>query len=78
MDSTNPSHLSPLPADDDVLIRRQDIPRYIPVAAQTLARWAVEGRGPRFARIGGRVAYRTGDVRDWLGSRFRQNTSQAA
>ncbi len=29
--------LAPLPPDDDVLIRRADLPRYLPIAAQTAA-----------------------------------------
>jgi predicted DNA-binding transcriptional regulator AlpA len=69
--------LIPLPEDDDTLIRRSDIPKYIPVACQTLARWATEGQGPRFIKVGRRlVAYRAGDLRDWLNSQSRENTIQ--
>jgi predicted DNA-binding transcriptional regulator AlpA len=58
--------LEALPADD-VLIRRRDVPRYVPVAKQTLARWACEGRGPRPVILGTKlVAYRAGDLRDWI------------
>ncbi len=71
--------LLPLPEDDDVLIRRADLPQYIPVASQTLARWACEGEGPRFIKIGRRlVAYRSGDLRAWLRGQVRQNTIDAA
>ena len=67
--------LAPLPPDDDVLIRRADLPRYLPIAAQTAARWAVEGQGPRFIKVGRRlVAYRAGDLRAWLQGQVRQNT----
>ncbi len=67
--------LAPLPPDDDVLIRRADLPRYLPIAAQTAARWAVEGQGPRFIKVGRRlVAYRAGDLREWLEGQVRQNT----
>ncbi len=71
--------LAPLPPDDDVLIRRADLPRYLPIAAQTAARWAVEGQGPRFIKVGRRiVAYRAGDLRAWLQGQVRQNTINAA
>ena len=71
--------LLPLPADDDVLIRRADLPQYIPVASQTLSRWACEGQGPRFIKVGRRlVAYRAGDIRQWLQGRVRENTIDAA
>lgn len=65
-----------LPSDDDVLIRRADLPKYLPIAVQTAARWAHEGHGPRFTKIGKRlVAYRVGDLRDWLSKQTRQNTT---
>ncbi len=71
--------LLPLPEGDDVLIRRADLPQYIPVASQTLARWACAGEGPKFIKIGRRlVAYRTGDLRDWLADQARQNTIDAS
>ena len=67
--------LAPLPEDDDTLIRRADLPRYLPIAAQTLARWAVEGYGPRMTKVGRRlVAYRAGAVREFLRSQARENT----
>jgi predicted DNA-binding transcriptional regulator AlpA len=76
MDSkTNLDNLLPLPTYDDDLIRRSDLPRYIPVKKQTLARWATEGSGPPFVKIGKRiVAYRCGDVRLWLQQNVRNNT----
>ena len=69
MSEYDTSALLPLPDDDDTLIRRSDLPRYLPVAAQALARWAVEGQGPRFIKVGRRlVAYRAGDLCEWLRS----------
>ncbi len=70
--------LLPLPEDDDVLIRRADLPQYIPVASQTLNRWACEGQGPPFIKVGRRlVAYRAGDIREWLQGQARKNTIEA-
>jgi len=66
-----------LPDDDDVLIRRSDLPRYLPIAAQTAARWSCQGTGPRYLKIGRRlVAYRAGDLREWLQGQVRENTAQ--
>jgi predicted DNA-binding transcriptional regulator AlpA len=65
--STIHTPLLPLPDDDNVLLTRTQLPMYLPIAAQTLARLASEGEGPRITRIGKRrVAYRAGDVRAWL------------
>mgnify|MGYP004000382391 CR=1 FL=1 len=71
--------LAALPENDDTLIRRSDLPQYLPIASQTLARWAVEGQGPRFIKVGKRlVAYRAGDLREWLRGQTRENTVTAA
>lgn len=65
----------PLPEEDDTLIPRSEVPRYIPIKAQTLARWATEGSGPSFVKLGKRlVAYRSGDLRQWVRSNIRTNT----
>lgn len=71
----DPHTLLPLPENGDTLIRRNDVPRYLPIATQTLARWAVEGQGPCFIKLGRRlVAYRAGDLREWLQGQVRENT----
>ncbi len=65
--SLKTAQLLPLPQDDATLITRSDVPQYLPVASQTLARWACEGQGPRITKVGSRrVAYRAGDLRKWL------------
>ena len=75
MEEPMTTDLLPLPEDDDTLIRRSDLPKYIPVAGQTLARWATEGQGPKFIKVGRRlVAYRAGDLREWLQGQVRENT----
>jgi predicted DNA-binding transcriptional regulator AlpA len=75
MDSPDPTDLLPLPADPDVLILRAQVPRYLPMASQTLARLAVEGGGPRYVRVGRSAAYRAADLRAWLDSRSRHRTA---
>ena len=66
--------LIPLPTGDDTLIRASAVPRYIGLAAQTLARWRHEGIGPRYVKIGRLVAYRAGELRRWIKEQERQNT----
>lgn len=71
------SALEVLPQDDDMLIRRGDVKRYIPIEPQTLARWAVEGTGPRMTKIGRRlVCYRAGDLRAWLTQQQGRNAGR--
>lgn len=65
----------PLPENADTLIRRSEVPHYVPVQSQTLARWATEGNGPPFVKLGKRlVAYRSGDLRQWLRDNIKTNT----
>jgi hypothetical protein len=47
---------------------------------QTLRRWRLEGRGPRYIRIGNgpaaRVLYRWADVETWMAARTFTTTSE--
>jgi predicted DNA-binding transcriptional regulator AlpA len=52
------------------------VTRYIPIAEQTFARWAVKGQGPKFVKLGRLVAYRVRDVRQWIEAQTRQNTAR--
>ena len=66
--------LCPLPSNDEVLIPAQHLSEYIGIAAQTLARWRHEGKGPSFKKLGSRVFYKVGEVREWLGDQSRDHT----
>ena len=71
--SEAPTVLAPLPSDDR-LIPAAELPRFIGLAAQTLARLRCEGNGPPFVKIGRLIYYRASDVRDWLAQRRYSNT----
>ncbi|QOC24796.1 helix-turn-helix domain-containing protein [Microbacterium hominis] len=47
---------------------RGQVSEFTGLSVPTLARWAAEGKGPRFRRAGGRVLYRRADVIAWLDS----------
>jgi hypothetical protein len=44
----------------------------------TLAKWRHYGEGPAYIKIGARVMYAKTDLDDWIASRRRSNTSEAA
>jgi hypothetical protein len=69
-----PSALKALPEQEDVLIAAAQVPEYIGLKAQTLARWRCEGVGPVWCALGRRIFYRSSDLRDWIKSRVRRNT----
>jgi len=68
--------LRSLPADPDTLIAAADVPRYLGIARQTMSRWRHEGRPPRFTRLGRRIFYRSGDLRELIQAGLRENTIQ--
>jgi len=69
------SELRVLPKEDCALIAAAQVPEYIGVKRQTLARWRHEGFGPPFVKLGRRlVAYFSGDLRNWLRQNIRTNT----
>ena len=75
MTEQHPSALFPIPEDCDVLIPAAPAPDYLGVQRQTLARWRHEGQGPKFVKLGRRlVAYRAGDLREWIQAQLRENT----
>lgn len=45
---------------------RQQIAAYTGVSVHTLARWAVEKKGPRITKLGSAVRYRREDVLAWI------------
>ena len=51
-------------------LTRKEVAARLRVPESTMARWASEGRGPRYARFGRHARYRLGDVIDWENTRI--------
>ena len=47
-----------------------------PLQVNTLEIWRVQGRGPKYIKVGRFVRYRESDLDAWLDSRTRTSTSQ--
>ncbi len=76
MTERHPSALLAIPEDRDVLIPAAQVPEYLGIQRQTLARWRHEGFGPPWVRMGRLIYYRSSDLRTWIESRVRKNTIQ--
>lgn len=66
-------HMLATTPDADVLTRRQAAER-LGVTTTTLARWAMQGRGPAYSLTGnrkGRSLYSAASIAAWLESRRR-------
>jgi predicted DNA-binding transcriptional regulator AlpA len=64
----------------DVILETRDLadrltgPSGTGPSPRTLERWRTTGAGPRFIKLGHRVAYRQSDVERWLDERTRTHT----
>lgn len=47
---------------------RKEVSDFLRISIPTLARWAAEGKGPKYRKAGSRVLYRREDVLDWFDS----------
>jgi hypothetical protein len=52
----------------DGRMNRENAARYLGVAAQTLATWAVHGKGPPAKKVGGRNFYYRDDLDAFIGA----------
>jgi predicted DNA-binding transcriptional regulator AlpA len=48
------------------------------LAVSTLNKWRLEGRGPKFVKLGKRVLYRDEDIESFITAGIRASTSQSA
>ncbi|MEV8239452.1 helix-turn-helix domain-containing protein [Microbacterium testaceum] len=57
-----------LPEDFPELSTRRQLKEVTQISEQTFARWATEGKGPKFIKLGGSVRYPRSEVLAWLQS----------
>lgn len=62
--------------DDDELITPEQFAREIipDGSPRTAERWRTTGAGPTYVKLGRKIYYRRGDVRDWLRAQRRTHT----
>jgi len=54
----------------DVWLTRKDLSNREKIPVATLAQWASQGKGPRYALFGRHARYRLSDVIDWENAQF--------
>ncbi|MBF4194701.1 helix-turn-helix transcriptional regulator [Mycolicibacterium phlei] len=61
-------------ANEDLpeLLTMQQFAELSKISYSTLRKWRHYGKGPKFARIGGRVFIRRQDAEDWINSFFEE------
>ncbi len=56
-------------------LNQTDAGAFLGLSPRTLERFRVDGRGPRYLKLGRRVAYAREDLMSWAESRRRSSTS---
>jgi excisionase family DNA binding protein len=57
-------------------MNRTEAAEYLAIQPQTLAGWAITGKGPRMVKIGRSVRYRLEDLNEFVKSRLRGEASK--
>lgn len=55
---------------EDYWLSREEVAGRLKLPVKTLAQWASQGKGPRFARIGRFTRYRLADLEAWEEEQF--------
>lgn len=58
------------------LLTEEDLQLILGVSDWTLQQWRMDGKGPRFAKLGKGVFYRLEDIMVWIAANVRQITGE--
>lgn len=58
--------------DRSDVVTRSTAAALLTLSPRTLADWALDGKGPRFSKLGSRTVYQIGKLVDWLDERMQQ------
>jgi len=58
------------------LMRESEVSARLGLSVRTLQKWRLEGRGPRFVKLGNAVRYDPGDLDAFVREGVRSSTSQ--
>ena len=59
-----------MPSSEDYWLTRPEVGERLRVPEKTLAQWASQGKGPKYARFGRHCRYRLSDVIAWENQQF--------
>jgi predicted site-specific integrase-resolvase len=59
------------------LMTQHELAALLDVTTATLANWRSAGKGPRYAKLSGKVKYRKLDVEEFINGSIRQSTCAA-
>ena len=71
----DPNHQGDRTMQEKIHMSTREAAAYLGLSPRTLDRYRVNGAGPAFHRLGGRVRYRRADIDAWVAERRRVSTS---
>ena len=71
----HPNHQGDRTMQEKIHMSTREAAAYLGLSPRTLDRYRVNGAGPAFHRLGGRVRYRRADIDAWVAERRRVSTS---
>lgn len=60
------------------LLRESEASTRLGLSVRTLQKWRIEGRGPRFVKLGNAVRYEPTEIEEFVREGVRSSTSQPA
>ena len=64
--------------DRRAMLRVDAAATWLGLSPSTLNKWRVQGKGPRFVKMGRSVSYREADLDYWLDAQTRSSTSECS
>ncbi len=61
-----------------ILLTTRETARFLKISKKTLERMRVEGRGPKFIKVGRNVRYRLDALHEWIETNTVLSTSEVA
>lgn len=70
MESQNGDAMALMPSSEDYWLTRPEVGERLRVPEKTLAQWACQSKGPKYAKFGRHCRYRLSDVIAWEEAQF--------
>jgi hypothetical protein len=64
-----------MPTSEDYWLTRPEVGERIKVPVKTLAQWASQGKGPKYALFGRHARYRLTDLMAWENAQFSRGAA---
>lgn len=61
--------------ENENLLSPKQLAKYLGVTTLTLSQYRVQGRGPKYLKLGRVIRYRPSDVQEWIDEELEKNST---